>query len=79
MTENARVYSNMTCDYRVYIGHPAVGGGYSDYGSTRAAFDGALVGTPAQNRLYWMTVSLIKAGSGFAGEALSVFDASSLE
>jgi len=79
MTENARVYSNMTCDYRVYMGHPAAGGGYSDYWFNTRTFDGALVGTPAQNRLYGMTVSLYKAGSGYAGDALSVFDASSLE
>lgn len=79
MTENARVYSNMICDYRVYMGHPAPGGGYSDYWFNTRTFDGALVDTPAKNRMYGMTVAVYKASSGFAGDPLSVFDASSLE
>jgi type II secretory pathway pseudopilin PulG len=79
VSEKAQLYSNMTCSFKVYMGYPISGGGYSDYWFNTGAFDGALVGTPAQNRLYEIKIDLFKSGAGFAGNALSTFDASTLE
>jgi prepilin-type N-terminal cleavage/methylation domain-containing protein len=69
--------------YKYYIGYPD-SGGFSDYWFKTIPFNGNLVGTEAQNRLYGVTVDLYKAGSihadgSITGTPLATFEASSME
>lgn len=77
-------YNRAQHSYRYYIGYPGSGGGFSDYWYNTYTFNGSLIDTPVQNRLYGVTVELYKAGSidedgGVAGTPLAAFNASSLE
>jgi hypothetical protein len=76
-------YNRAQHAYRYYIGYPS-GGSFSDYWYNTYMFNGSLIGTPAQNRLYGLTVELYETGSIQAdgtvtGNPLATFDASSLE
>lgn len=76
-------YNRAQHSFRYYIGYPGTGG-FSDYWYNTYAFNGSLIGTTPQNRLYGVTVELYEAGSlnadgSISGAPLSVFDASSLE
>jgi prepilin-type N-terminal cleavage/methylation domain-containing protein len=82
---HAQMYYNSDDDtYNYYIGYLNSSGGFNDYHYKKFQFNGDLVGTPAQNRLYGVTVDLYSAGSinesgGVSGEPILSFDASSLE
>ncbi|NLA85780.1 MAG: type II secretion system protein [Clostridiales bacterium] len=85
----ARLYYNSALhSFRHYLGHPGPGGVFVDYIYDPGVFSGSLVGTPAKNRLYRVTVALYEPGSIEAGKVtagsvtvtpLATFDASSLE
>lgn len=74
-------YNKASYQYRYYIGHGDDVLSYFWYKTL--LFDGNLIGTPAQNRLYGVTVDLYKAesiqGDSVSGPILATFDASSLE
>ncbi len=76
-------YNRDQYSFRYYIGYPS-DGGYSDYWYNTYTFTGNLIGTPAQNRLYGVSVELYKADSinadgSITGAPLMTVDASSLE
>ena len=61
---HAQLYYNSALhSYKQYIGYPGPNGGIIDYIYGPGVFSGSLVGTPAKNRLYGVTVELYEAGS----------------
>jgi prepilin-type N-terminal cleavage/methylation domain-containing protein len=83
---HAQMYYNGVHSYRYYIGYRDGDGdgSFSDYWYKTIPFNGDLVGTEAQNRLYGVTVDLYKAGSihadgSITGTPLATFEASSME
>lgn len=75
-------YNKVSYQYKYYIGFGTDVLNY--FWFKTFMFDGDLIGTPAKNRLYEVTVDLYKAGDVLAdgstkGPILATFDASSLE
>jgi prepilin-type N-terminal cleavage/methylation domain-containing protein len=82
-TPHTQIYYNKDQnEYKTYtfrVGFLQSSGSYVDWIRDSILFDGNLVGTPAKNRLYKVTVDIYKLGTGFSGTPLATFDASSLE
>lgn len=87
-TPNAQMYynnfQNQTQTYSYHVGYPDGTDSLRYIWRRTYIFDGTLIGTPAHNRLYGVSVEIYKADSiqedgSILGMPLAVFDASSLE